>query len=207
MTSIDEHQRTSPLALWRYAHEYLCVAHNLCDRLMITSVESQAPYHVVAQGIEFALKSFLRARGATMSDLHREVGHSLDQALNRSEALGLPPMPAPWRAVIVGLAPFHQNHQFVYLMMPEPTFPDIAPLVDAGVWILDCIAPDVVDHFVANLGSDTTLPATEFVRRLRAALSATPGIAPRRVASLHDTARTYGTAGAADDHYDAPRAS
>ena len=39
-TSIDEHQRTSPLALWRYAHEYLCVANDLCDRLMITDRKS-----------------------------------------------------------------------------------------------------------------------------------------------------------------------
>jgi hypothetical protein len=203
-SSIDEHQRTSPLALWRYAHDYLCVANDLCDRLMITSAESQAPYHLAAQGIEFALKSYLRTRGATMTDLRHEVGHSLAHALERSEALGLPPLPAPLRSAIVGLAPFHQEHQFVFLALPDDTYPQILPLLDAGIWILDCIAPDVVDHFVAHLGTDATPPAPEFVRRLRAALSVTSGSAAARATAVHDTARTYGSTPAVDAWRDAP---
>jgi hypothetical protein len=108
-----------------------------------------------------------------MTVLRAEVGHSLMNALQRSEAHGLPPMPAPCRAAIAELAPFHQDGQFVYRAMPEGTFADVGPFVDAGVWILDRIAPDVVDHFVVHLGSDESPPAPEFVRRLRAALSAT----------------------------------
>lgn len=172
-TISDEEKRTSPLALWRYAHEYLCASRNLCQQIRILCVESQAPYHVAAQGIEFALKAFLRARGDSMPVLHAEVGHSLMNALHRSEAQGLPPIPAPWRNAISELAPFHQDGQFVYRVMPDDTFSDVGPLVDAGVWILDRIAPDVVDHFVVHLASDESPPAAEFVRRLRAALSAT----------------------------------
>jgi hypothetical protein len=192
VTVADEIQRTSPLALWRYAHEYLCVARNLCDQVRIKSIESQAPYHVAAQGIEFALKAYLRARGASMTELQREVGHSLSHALDRSEALGMPAVPVPWRTAIDEMAPFHQDGQFVYLTVTETTFPEITPLVDAGVWILYRIAPDVVDHFAQNLGTDTTPPAPEFVRRLRAALSATSEIAHPAVGQVHDTARTYG---------------
>src|SRR5438874_2321893 len=113
-TTNDEAKRTSPLALWRYAHEYLCASRNLCQQIRIKSTESQAPYHVAAQGIEFALKAFLRARGESMTVLHTEIGHSLLSALGRSEAHGLPAMPAPWRAAILELAPFHQDGQFVY---------------------------------------------------------------------------------------------
>jgi hypothetical protein len=172
-TISDEAKRTSPLALWRYAHEYLCASRNLCQQIRVQCIESQAPYHVAAQGIEFALKAFLRARGESMGVLGAEVGHSLMNALQRSEAHGLPPMPAPWRIAIADVAPFHQDGQFVYRAMPEGAFTEVGPLVDAGVWILDRIAPDVVDHFVVHLASDESPPATEFVRRLRAALSAT----------------------------------
>jgi len=172
-TTSDEATRTSPLALWRYAHEYLCASRNLCQPIRILCVESQAPFLVAAQGIEFALKAFLRARGDSMAVLHSEVGHSLINALQRSEANGLLPIPEPCRAAISELAPFHQDGQFVYRAIPGDTFADVGPLVEAGVWILDRIAPDVVDHFVIHLASNESPPAAEFVRRLRAALSAT----------------------------------
>ena len=166
-----ESRRTSPLALWRYSHEYINVVRHLCGQLQIASTESQVPYHVAAQGIEFALKAFLRTRGATMSELHLEIGHSLDRALKRCEAQGLPPIPAPSRAAIAAIAPFHQDGQFIYLTVPDSALPDIEPLIEAGVWILDQIAPDVVDHFIRHLANETTPPAVEYVRRLRDALS------------------------------------
>lgn len=206
MNAADEAQRTSPLALWRYAHEYLCVARHLCGQVQIKSIESQAPYHVAAQGIEFALKAYLRAQGVSMTELQRDVGHSLSHALDRAEALDMPPVPAPWRTAIDELAPFHQDRQFVYLSVTETTFPEITPLVDAGVWILDRIAPDVVDHFALHHGTDTTPPAPEFVRRLRAALSATSPVAHSQTAEFSDAAHAHGGDGAPDGRNAGPRA-
>jgi hypothetical protein len=168
-----ELRRTSPLALWRYSHDYLDVVRQLCGRIRVACAESQVPYHVAAQGIEFGLKAFLRTRGATMSDLNQEIGHSLQRALERCEAQGMPRIPEPRRAAIVAVAPFHQDGRFVYPSAPDATYPDVEPLIDAGLWILDRIAPDVVEHYVAHLGNDGTPPAAEYVRRLRAALSAT----------------------------------
>jgi len=166
-----ESRRTSPLALWRYSHEYISVVRHLCGQLRIASSESQVPYHVAAQGIEFALMAFLRTRGATMSELQFEIGHSLDRALERCEAQGLPTIPAPSRAAIVAVAPFHLDGQFVYQTVSNTAFPDVEPLIDAGVWILDQIAPDVVEHFVLHHANESTPSAFEYVRRLRDALS------------------------------------
>ncbi len=168
-----EDRRTSPLALWRYSHDYFDVVQQLCGRVRVACAESQVPYHVAAQGIEFALKSFLRARGATMSDLNLELGHSLQRALERCEAQGLPRIPEPWRAAIVAVAPFHQDSQFVYPSAPDTSYPDVEPLVGAGIWILDRIAPDIVEHYIVHHGNAATPPAAEYVRRLRTALSAT----------------------------------
>jgi hypothetical protein len=170
-----EDRRTSPLALWRYSHDYFDVVQRLCGRVRVACAESQVPYHVAAQGIEFALKSFLRARGASMSDLNVAINHSLQRALERCEAQGLPRIPEPWRAAIVAVAPFHQDTRFVYPSAADASYPDVEPLVAAGVWVLDRIAPDIVEYYIVHHGNEATPPAAEFVRRLRAALSATSG--------------------------------
>ena len=64
----DETKRTSPLALWRYAHDYLRAAQSLCRQHRIGCAESQAPYHVATEGLKFTLKAYLRAKGATMAE-------------------------------------------------------------------------------------------------------------------------------------------
>lgn len=175
MISRDDHEarRTSPLAFWRYAHDYLRVARTLCRQHRIPCAEAQVAYHAAAQGVEFALKAFLRARGVSHDELNARIGHSLAKALARSEAQGMPPVPKPWRAAVAEIAPCHQDGQFVYLAAPKGAFPDVDPVVAAGIFILDAIAPDVATHFVVHLGGEATPTVEMFVRRLRADLAAT----------------------------------
>jgi len=196
MTAIisDEARRTAPLALWRYAHEYLRAARSLSREISVRCSESQVPYHIAAQGIEFALKAYLRARGVTMAELRDDVGHSLLAALTRSEALGLPAMPRRCRAAIADVAPCHQNEQFVYMVTPLKAFPDIDPLVDAGAWILDRIAPDVVEQFVQHRAGDASPAAPELLQRLRADLSATSDIVNPQPSAAGVAARDRGAA-------------
>ena len=176
-TTDNEARRTSPLAYWRYGHDYLRVARTLCRQHRIPCADAQVAYHAAAQGVEFALKAYLRACGATVGALRTDVGHSLAKALARSEARGLPPIPAPWRAAVAEIAPCHQDTQFVYLATPESAFPDVDPLIGAGIFVLDSIAPDCARHFVTHLGGVGTPTVETFVRRLRADLSATFEIA------------------------------
>jgi hypothetical protein len=56
----------------------------------------------------------------------------------------------------------------------DSTFIDVEPLVEAGVWLLDRIAPDVADHYAEHLADEASPSAEEFVGRLRADLKATP---------------------------------
>ena len=172
-TTDSEARRTSPLAYWRYAHDYLRVARSLCRQHHIPCAEAQVAYHAAAQGIEFALKAHLRAHGVSVAELRNDIGRSLSKALARSEAQGLPPIPAPWRAAVAEIAFCHQDAQFVYLATPADAFPELDPLIGAGIHVLDSIAPDVARHFVENLGGNATPTVETFVRRLRADLSAT----------------------------------
>src|SRR4030095_13357830 len=132
------------------------------------------------------LLAFLTARGASLDDIRNDVGRSLYKALARSEGEGLPPIPAPWRAAVAEIAPCHQDTQFVYLATPKDTFPDLDPVVDAGIFILDRIAPDVAVQFVVHLGDNTSPTVETFVRRLRADLSATSDIVGTRADDEHD---------------------
>ena len=172
-TDCDEASRTAPLALWRYGHDYLRAARELCAKHHLRCDESQAPYHLAAQGIEFALLAFLRSRGASMESLRGQIAHSLAAALARCEALGMPTLPEPLRPVIGEIAACHRDGQFVHLHASGEAFPDIDPLVEAGVWVLDRVAPDVAAHYVAHLGGAESPTVDEFVRRMRADLCAT----------------------------------
>lgn len=176
-TTDNEERRTSPLAYWRYGHDYLRVARTLCRQHRIPCAEAQVAYHAAAQGIEFALKAYLRAGGLSVGALRVDIGHSLAKALARSEAQGLPPIPEPWREAVAEIAFCHQDRHFVYLSAPHGAFPSVDPLIGAGIFVLDSIAPDVARHFVTHLGGEATPTAETFVRRLRADLSATFEIA------------------------------
>jgi len=175
-TRSDEAKRTSPLALWRYAHDYLRAAQSLCRQHQVASSESQAPYHIATEGLQFTVKAYLRAKGATMDELNGEIGHSLARALARGEANGLPEVPSHWRPAIAELAACCHDDGFVYLGARESSMVDIGSVVDAGVWMLDRIAPEVAEHYVAHLATDASPSAEEFVRRLRADLSATSSV-------------------------------
>jgi hypothetical protein len=170
--SYDEAKRTAPLAFWRYAHDYLRAASSLCHGNRMLCIESQVPYHVVAQGLEFALHAYLRAKGVTTAELRERLGHSLTRAMALCEAQGMPPLPEQWQPAFRDLAACHTDRGFEYFVAAEDAYADIAPLVDAGVWILDHVAPIVADHYVRNLGRAGSPSAGEFVRNLRAALSA-----------------------------------
>lgn len=174
-TTSEEARRTAPLAFWRYAHDYLQAAASFCRDDRTLCGESQVPYHVVAQALEFALHARLRAHGMAVADLRTRCGHSLAEAIALCEAHGMPPLPQRWHPAIRALAECHQEHGFIYAVMVEDTYPDIAPLVEAGVWILDQAAPLVAAHYVEHLGRDGSPTVEEFVHRLRTALCTISG--------------------------------
>lgn len=176
-TSDDEAKRTSPLALWRYAHDYLRAAQSLCRQHSIACRESQAPYLVASEGLTFAVKAYLQAKGATMAELDRLIGRSLTEALIRGEAQGLPPIPQQWRAAVAEVAKCGRDDQFFHLQAGNASFVNVDPLVDFGVWILDRIAPDVAEHYVRHLADGASPSTQDFVGRLRADLRATSDVA------------------------------
>ena len=166
-----EARRTAALALWRYSHDYLKAAQALCQTNLIACDESQALYHLAAQGIEFALKSFLRARGVSQDDLSTHMGHSLADALQEAIVRGLPLPPVNVVSAIQFIAPHHRNDQFHYIAARQGEFPDLMPLLAAGTWILDQIAAEVVANYFVSQGRDSAATGEDMLRRMRADLN------------------------------------
>lgn len=169
----DELRRTAALALWRYGHDYLKAAQTLCENDRVTCDESQALHHLAAQGVEFALKSFLRAQGVPNSDLNTRIGHSLLDALQESMARGLPPPPVDVMRAIQDIAPYLRNDQFRYVPADHGNFPDLGPLLAAGVWILSNVAEVAVADYYVYHGQGNTADEGAMLRRLRADLDVT----------------------------------
>jgi hypothetical protein len=162
-----ETRRTAALAMWRYSHDYLQAAQTLCETNSIACNESQALYHLAAQGIEFALKSFLRARGVTPEDLSTRIGHSLLDALQEALARDLSPPPVEVVRAIRFIAPHHRDDQFHYVGPSHSKFPDLIPLLAAGTWILGHIAEEVVTDYFVYHGQGSEKEGDSMLRRLR----------------------------------------
>jgi hypothetical protein len=187
-THVDvESRRTAALALWRYSHDYLKAAQALCESNSIACNESQAPYHLAAQGIEFALKSFLRARGVTPEDLNLRIRHSLPDALQEALAHGLSAPPVGVARAIRFIAPHHRDDQFRYFVASHGEFPDLAPLLRAGTWILGEIAAEVVADYFVDHGHRSATASDDMLRRLQVDLELTAS----RVRSLQQSGRAH----------------
>lgn len=174
-----ESRRTAALALWRYSHDYLKAAQALCETNLVSLNESQALYHLAAQGIEFALKSYLRARGVTPEELSSRIGHSLLDALQEALARDLPAPPVEVVRAIQFIAPHHRDDQFRYIAASYGEYAALAPLLDAGTWILGRIAAEVVADYFVYHGQGSPMTSSDMLRRLRADLDMTASkIAP-----------------------------
>jgi hypothetical protein len=174
----DESRRTAALALWRYGNDYLKAAQGLCEDMRITSNESQAHYLVAAQGIEFALKSFLRAKGVTPGDLSARIGHSLLDALQEALARDLPSPPMKVLRAIQFIAAHHRNDQFQYFAAGDGDFPEFTPMLAAGTWILGQVAADVAADYFAYYAHGSASEIDDMLRRMRADLHATTSKIP-----------------------------
>ena len=167
---VDESRRTAALALWRYGHDYLKAAQSLAEQDRVACNESQVLYHLAAQGIEFALKSHLRAKGVTPADLSARIRHSLSEALHEALARGLPAPPAEVVRAIQSIAPHHRNDQFRYVAALYGEFPDLAPLLTAGMWILSQIVEEVMADYLAHHGRESHPAHGDMLQRMRADL-------------------------------------
>ena len=169
----DEQRRTSALAYWRYAHEYLRAARSLAGRHRLPSDECQPIYHLLAQALEFGCKAFLRARGVPASEVTREYGCAVQRAFDACRDRGLAAPPAEVTRVVQMLGARHTRDAFRSLREGAEGFPDFAPLFEAMHWLLSAIIAPVAEDYVTHYGADAS-PSTEaFIARLRADLCAT----------------------------------
>ena len=168
-----EQRRTAALAYWRYAHDYLRVAQELCSKHDVSYAEAQGVYHLAAQALEFALKAFLRASGVPPESLTEQFGCALDTAFDEALARGLQAPPFVTGAVR-SLAAHHRPEGFVRLDATSTASAEPKVFFDAVHWLLDAIVPIVAEDYTTHYSNESSPSKESFMLRLRAALSATP---------------------------------
>jgi hypothetical protein len=79
-------------------------------------------------------------------------------------------------------APHHRDEEFRYLAARYGEFPNLAPLLAAGTWVLAQVAADVVADVVADYfayhGQASALAVDDMIRRLRTDLQMTASKLP-----------------------------
>ncbi len=169
----EESRRTSALAYWRYAHEYLRAARTLATQHRVPSVESQPLYHLCAQALEFALKAFLRARGIAACELVDAYGRAIERSLEACVARGLAAPPGPVLAATRRLAAHHRPDGFATFADGSAPFADLKPGCDAVCWVLEATVPVVAEDYALHYAERGSPSTEDFVARLRADLNAT----------------------------------
>jgi hypothetical protein len=168
-----ELRRTAALAYWRYAHDYLRVAQELCSKHEVSCTEAQVVYHLAAQAQEFALKAFLRARGVPPEELTERYGCALDAAFDEALSRGLPSPPPLVLGAVRALGAHHRSEGFVRLDPASAASAEPRLFFDAVHWLLDAIVPIVAEDYTTHYSDETSPTKESFMLRLRADLSAT----------------------------------
>jgi hypothetical protein len=117
----EQDERTTAAGLWVHAVSYLRAA----EQVSKMNCDSHAPlYFLYSNAIELALKAYLRAKGASLSEL-QDMGHKLPSLLARARAAGLiegKQEPAN-AAVLERLEPYGRNDESRYIVTGFKTLP------------------------------------------------------------------------------------
>ena len=114
----------------------------------------------------------------TQEELSTRIGHSLVDALQEALARDLPLPPAEVVRAIRVIAPHHRDDQFRYLAVRYGEFPNLAPLLVAGTWVLAQVAADVVADYFAYHGQGSALAVNDMIHRLRTDVQVTASKLP-----------------------------
>lgn len=173
ITQNTDTRRTAALAYWRYGHDYLRAARDLCHKHEVCYAEGQPVYHLAAQALEFALKAFLRARGVPPESVVERYGCALDVAFDEAGTRGLPASPGAVSSAVRTLAAHHRPEGFVRLDETSAASAEPRLFFDAVHWVLDAIVPIVAEDYTAHYSDESSPSKESFMLRLRADLSAT----------------------------------
>lgn len=90
----DDPQRTTPVGLARYAHDFFDTARAVQDHLgkgePYDLVSPMPSLYLIGRSIELALKSYLLSQGVSLRELRsKKYGHNLHACHKKAKELGL----------------------------------------------------------------------------------------------------------------------
>ena len=146
----DNPDRTTPVGLARYAHDFYDAALAADDKLgMKKGYEIIAPIPVmflVGQALELALKAYLLSRGVPLRKLRSKYGHDLHRALRKAKELGLleiVDLSDEDESTVKLLNTLYSSKQLQYIVTGSKRFPVFGPLQEVAEKIIPGISEEV----------------------------------------------------------------
>ena len=146
----DDPERTTPVGLARYAHDFYDAALAADDKLgMKKGYEIIAPIPVmflVGQALELSLKAFLLSRDVPLRKLRSKYGHNLHRALRKAKELGLldiVDLSEQDESMIELLNSLYSSKQLQYIVTGAKKVPVFGPLQEVAEKLIPGISEDV----------------------------------------------------------------
>ena len=145
----DEHSRTTPVGMARYAREFFEAALAADEKIGANKkYEIIAPIPVLyltAHSIELILKSFLLFKGVQLNALKRKgYGHNLNKCITKANNLGLEEyveLDEGEKEAFHYLNELYKTKQLNYIVTGSKVFPSFGPLETSTKKLLEAIAP------------------------------------------------------------------
>ncbi|WP_235264256.1 hypothetical protein [Delftia sp. RIT313] len=143
----DDPERTTPIGMVRYGHEFLVSAFILYrnaaeadHRMVIPPVPAM---YLLGHGLELTFKAYLLANDVSLAHLRQAVGHDLEKALLESRAQGLDSL-VQWsaceEAALTLLNRLYRSKELEYIVTGTKLIPHYPWLQNFAVHTFDAVA-------------------------------------------------------------------
>lgn len=143
----DDPDRTTPIGLVRYAHEFLLGALAVNDKFADDSRYQRIPpipaLYLAGHSLELSLKAYLAYRGVPLKTLRREYGHELHGALRKAKELGLGDsvtLDGAEEAAVEILDDLYSTKQLEYIVTGAKVYPVWGLIETSGVKVFNAVA-------------------------------------------------------------------
>ncbi|MEK7417049.1 MAG: hypothetical protein AAB196_04810 [Pseudomonadota bacterium] len=146
----DDPERTTPMGMVRYGHEFLEAAFVVYERAAQLDSRMVMPpvpaLYLLGHGLELTFKAFLLSKGVTLEHLRRKLGHDLEKAFTASKENGLDSLlqsHALDESVLTLLNVMYSTKELEYIVTGAKTIPHYPLLQNFSIKLFDAVAASI----------------------------------------------------------------
>lgn len=146
----EDPERTTPMGMIRYGHEFLeaaFVVYAPAARLDPSMAMPPVPaLYLLGHGLELTFKAFLLSKGVTLAHLRKQLGHDLEKAFSASKEKELGAL-LQWHAleetVLTMLNAMYSSKELEYIVTGVKQIPHYPWLQNFSIKLFDAVAASI----------------------------------------------------------------